>query len=233
MNRSLLLEICVETRDAAVAAERGGADRIELCEDLRAGGVTPGVELMHAVQDQVRIPIFAMIRPRSGNFCYSKAEFEQMKEDIGIAKAGRMSGVVFGILKRDGTVDVQRNAELVELARPLPVTFHRAFDETPDLLLALEDVIATGASRILTSGGAATAEAGSTILRELVKRADQRITILAGGGIHPENMTATGQATQAREFHCGLSSMLPYPRMEHVRFEAEVRRLAEILHRQM
>jgi copper homeostasis protein len=153
-----------------------------------------------------------------------------MKEEIGIAKRARMDGLVFGILKSDGTVDVERTSELAKLAQPLLVTFHRAFDETPDLLAALEGVIATGATRILTSGGAATAEAGSTKLAELVNRAEERITILAGGGIHPDNIAAIASATQADEFHSGLSSMLTYPRTEHIRFEAEVRRLAEILH---
>jgi len=231
MKKLPLLEICVETLDAALAAERGGADRIELCGDLSVGGVTPSAALMRAVREQVRIPIFAMIRPRGGDFCYSDAEFEQMKKEIGVAKTGGMNGLVFGILRRDGTVDVARNAELVELAKPLPVTFHRAFDETPDLFVALEDVLGAGFARILTSGGAAAAEAGSAKLTELARRAGQRITILAGGGIHPENIAAIAGATHADEVHSGLSSMLPCPRTEHAKFEAAVRRLKEILHR--
>jgi copper homeostasis protein len=230
MKKLPLLEICVETLDAALAAERGGGDRVELCGDLSVGGVTPSATLMGVVREQLRIPIFAMIRPRGGDFCYSDAEFEQMKKEIGVAKTGRMNGLVFGILRRDGTVDVERNAELVELAKPLPVTFHRAFDETPDLFAALEDVLGAGFTRILTSGGATAAAAGSAKLAELARRAGQRITILAGGGIHPENIAAIAGATHADEFHSGLSSLLPYPRTEHAKFEAAVRRLKEILH---
>jgi len=229
MNKSMVLEICVETLAAAVAAERGGADRIELCKGLFAGGVTPSVELLRGVREQVKIPIFSMIRPRSGDFCYSDAEFEQMKQAIGMAKAAGINGAVFGILQGDDTVDVRRTRELVEFARPLPVTFHRAFDELPDLPAGIEDVISTGAARILTSGGALTAESGATELAELVKRAGKRITILVGGGLHPENITGIAHTTQADEFHSGLSSTLPYPRAAHVNFEAEVRRLVEAL----
>jgi copper homeostasis protein len=229
MNKSIVLEMCVETLAAALAAERSGADRIELCEDLRAGGVTPRPELMRAVREQLKIPVFAMIRPRSGDFFYSGAEFEQMKREIDAAKAASMNGVALGMLRGDGTVDVQRTTELVQFAQPLPVTFHRAFDEVPALTAALEDVIATGAARILTSGGALTAEAGATNLAELMQRAGERITILVGGGLHPENIAAVAQATRADEFHSGLSSTLPYPRTEHMNFAAEVRRLAEAL----
>lgn len=224
-----ILEICVETADAALAAQRGGADRIELCENLRAGGVTPSAELMTTVRAQAKIPVFAMIRPRGGDFCYSDAEFAQMKGEIGFAKSAGMNGLVFGILKCDGTVDVERNAELVELAKPLSVTFHRAFDETPDLLEALEDVVETDAARILTSGGTATAEQGAAKLTELVTRARKRIKIVAGGGIHSENIAAIASRSRVDEFHSGLSSLLPYPRLEHVTFEAEVRRLANVL----
>jgi copper homeostasis protein len=229
MNKSIVLEICVETLAAAVAAERGGADRIELCQDLRAGGVTPSVELLRAARAQLKIPVFAMIRPRGGDFCYSEAEFEHMKREIGAAKAAGMNGAVLGILKRDGTVDVKRTAELVEFAQPLPVTFHRAFDELLDLPARLEDAISTGAARILTSGGALTAEAGATKLAELVKRAGERVKVLVGGGLHPENIAAVARATQADEFHSGLGCTLPYPRTEHVNFEAQVQRLAEAL----
>jgi copper homeostasis protein len=232
MNKKLLLEICVETPGTALAAERGGADRIELCEDLRAGGVTPGVELMRAVRAEVEIPVFTMIRPREGDFCYSAAEFEQMKKEVGIAKACGMDGVVFGVLKQDGTVDVQRNSELVSLAKPLPVTFHRAFDETPNLLESLEDVIATGAARILTSGGAATAEKGAARLSELVMLAGGRVTILAGGGINPANLRSLWRSTGAQEFHSGLTSARPRPRLGNGEFESEVRRLAEVLKEQ-
>jgi len=157
MKKRALLEMSVETLDAAIAAARGGADRIELCEDLSVGGVTPRAELMQEARAKIRIPIFAMIRPRGGTFHYSAAEFAEMKAHIDFAKSTRMDGVVLGILTPDGRVDVKRNAELVDLAGTLPVTFHRAFDELKDLQTGLEDVISTGVTRLLTSGGARTA----------------------------------------------------------------------------
>ena len=231
MNKSIVLEICVETLAAATAAERGGANRIELCEGLREGGVTPSAELMRAAREQLKIPVFSMIRPRGGDFCYSNAEFEQMKHDIGSAKAAGLNGVVLGILRDDRRVDMDRTAELVRFAQPLPATFHRAFDEVPEMLEGLERVIATGAVRLLTSAGAATAEAGSRKLRELVKQANGRITVMVGGGIRPENLEEVARATNAREFHSGLSSKLPYPRQDHTEFEAAVREMAGTLAR--
>ncbi|HKB97891.1 MAG TPA: copper homeostasis protein CutC, partial [Terriglobales bacterium] len=149
-----LLEISVATAEAAVAAERGGAHRIELCAELRLGGLTPGEELMRQAREQVRLPIFAMIRPRAGDFVYSTEEIAHMRRAIATAKRLGMDGVVLGLLTEDPRVDVQRTRELVKLAQPLPVTFHRAFDDVADLDAALEDVIETGAARILTSGGA-------------------------------------------------------------------------------
>ena len=168
MKKNFLLEISVESLEGALAAERGGADRIELCSDLSVGGLTPQTALLRAVRQQIQIPIFAMIRPRAGGFVYSPAEFTQMKESIAAARDAGASGLALGILKPDRTVDVDHSRELVELARPLPVTFHRAFDECADLSQALEDVVRSGAARILTSGGAATALEGATNIAMLV-----------------------------------------------------------------
>ncbi len=229
MKNSPLLEICVETLDAALAAERGGADRIELCENLRVGGVTPSVELMRAVRAQIHIPVFAMIRPRSGTFCYSAQEFKQMASDLAAAKECGMEGVVLGVLRKNRQVDVERTRALVDLAPPLPVTFHRAFDETPNLLDALENVISTRAARILTSGGKPSAEQGNVVISELVRVAGRRVAILAGGGIDGLNLERLARVTCAREFHSGLSSTLPYPRTDYGVFEAEVRNMAEVL----
>jgi copper homeostasis protein len=229
MKKYPLLEICVETLEAALAAERGGADRIELCEDLSVGGLTPGVELMRTVRGQIRIPVFAMIRPRSGNFCYSAPEFQQMNRDIAAAKKYGMDGVVLGVLRENRQVDVECTRALIKLAQPLPVTFHRAFDETPNLLDALENVISTGAARILTSGGKPKAEQGSEVIAELVRVAESRIAILAGGGINGTNLEQLALRSGAREFHSGLSSTLPYPRTDYLVFEAEVRNMAEVL----
>ena len=225
MKTRALLEMSVESLEAAVAAVRGGADRIELCENLSVGGVTPGAKLMREAREQIGVPIFAMIRPRGGDFVYSAAEFEEMKRQIGLARAAGMDGVVFGILTRDRQVDVARNSVLVKLAAPLPVTFHRAFDELVDLVQGLEDVIAAGAMRVLSSGGAATAAEGCRELAALVKQAGERITILAGGGIRPGNLRRIVRDTSAHEYHSGLS----HARRKREEFEVGVRELARVL----
>ena len=141
-----VLEISVQSVDAALAAERGGANRIELCQNLEVGGTTPRAELMRAAREQVRLPIFVMIRPREGNFLYADGEIRQMKSAIEAAKDAEMDGVVLGVLKEDRRVDIERTRELVEFARPLPTTYHRAFDECADLRDELEAVIETGRS---------------------------------------------------------------------------------------
>jgi len=227
MSRKCLLEISVETLEGAMAAERGGADRIELCGDLSLGGVTPGADLVRTVHEQVRIPIFVMIRPRAGDFVYSTAEFAEMKRSIVGAKESGMDGVVLGVLKKDHRVDVERTRELVELVRPLPVTYHRAFDEPADLHQALEDVIQSGAKRILTSGGAKSAQEGAAVLAKLIEAAGEWIVILPGAGISARNIEQVARRTRAREFHSGLSAALPYGSKKYPRFEEEVRKLAE------
>jgi copper homeostasis protein len=229
MTQKHLLEISVDTLDKAVAAERGRADRIELCADLSVGGLTPDSKMLRSVREKVRIPIFPMIRPRPGDFVYSAAEFAEMKRSVAVAKEAGMNGVVLGLLQEDRRVDVRRTCELVELARPLPVTFHRAFDDTANLDEALEDVIQTGAARILTSAGAKTALQGAGKLAELVVTARDRILIVPGAGISAANITRVKQQTGAREFHSGLSTALPYYSRDNEKFEAEVRKLAEKL----
>jgi copper homeostasis protein len=229
MRKRPLLEICVETLAAALAAERGGADRIELCENLSVGGVTPSVELLRATRSQIHIPIFAMIRPRGGDFFYTADEVARMRSDILMAKECGMNGVVFGLLNAARLVDIDRTRELVALARPLPATFHRAFDEMPDSHAALESVMASGAARILTCGGNGDAEKGSTVIAELVEAAGSRIEIVAGGGINAANLESVLQRSDAREIHSGLSSTLPYPRTDLSAFEVEIRKMAAIL----
>jgi copper homeostasis protein len=231
MQNKYLLEISVESVEAALAAERGGADRIELCADLATGGVTPSAELMRAVRERLRVPIFVMIRARGGDFVYSDAEFAAMKAAIGSAKKLGMDGMVLGILRGDRHVDVHRARELVELARPLPTTFHRAFDESAELRQALEDVIRTGAARILTSGGAPNALGGAAMVANLVVSAQGRIVILPGAGINASNIAQVANVTGAREFHSGLSSALPYASRDFAKVEAEVRKLAEAISR--
>ena len=231
MNQKRLLEISVETLEAALAAERGGADRIELCGNLSVGGVTPDDALLRAVRGVVRIPIFVMVRPRGGDFVYSSPEFAEMKRSIVNAKESGVDGVVMGLLTKDRSVDIERTREFVEFAKPLPVTYHRAFDECADLRCALEDVIQTGAKRILTSGGAKSAQEGAIVLAELVGAAGERIVIVPGAGINAANIRQIAERTKAREFHSGLGTALPYGSHEYKRFEEEVRRLAEQLAR--
>jgi copper homeostasis protein len=229
VKKKLLLEISVESINAAAAAERGGADRIELCSDLSVGGLTPDPVLTRAVRQQIQTPIFVMIRPRAGDFVYSSPEFAQMKESVAEARDSGADGVVFGILKPDRLVDIERTRELVELAQPLPVTFHRAFDTCPELSQALENVVQSGASRILTSGGAASAPEGSAKIKMLIAAARQHITIIPGAGINSGNIFQLAAATRALEFHSGLSSVLPHGQTDYIQFEKEVRAMVTVL----
>ncbi len=231
MSRKSLLEISVESLEAALAAERGGANRIELCGNLSVGGITPDAGLLRAVRAQVHIPIFSMVRPRAGDFVYSSAEFSEMRRSIAGAKESRMDGVVLGVLTKDNRVDVERTRQLVEFAKPLPMTYHRAFDQAADLRQALEDVIQTGAKRILTSGGAKSALEGAAVLAGLVAAAADCITIVPGAGIKAANIREVAQRTKAREFHSGLSAVLPYGSKDYKKFEEEVRKLSEAIGR--
>lgn len=212
-----------------MAAERGGANRVELCAKLAVGGLTPGEELMRQVRGQVQLPIFAMIRPRADDFVYSATEFERMRSDIENAKRLGMDGVVFGLLTMDRRIDVRRTKELMEHAHPLPVTFHRAFDACVDLLKSLEDVIKTGAARILTSGGAPNALEGVDVLANLVAQARKRAVIVPGSGINVGNILLVAQKSNACEFHSGLGTQVPYGSKNYLRFENEIRRMASAL----
>jgi copper homeostasis protein len=229
MQNKYLLEISVESVEAAMAAERGGAQRIELCSNSRKGGTTPSLELLREARERVRLPIFSMVRPRGGNFFYTESEFEAMQRDIETAKEYGMDGVVLGLLRADGLVDIKRTRELVERARPLPVTFHRAFDECADLRGGLEDVMEAGAARLLTSGGKRTAPEALEVLGELVRIAGGRLMVMPGSGLHAGNIREAVRRSGAREFHAGLSSVVADPAVNIGRFEAEVRRMAESL----
>ena len=200
----ILLEICVTSLDFAAAAERGGADRIELCSKLECGGVTPGTRLMEAARARVRIPIHVLIRPRAGDFVYSAREFSAMRAAIQTAKKLKMDGIVVGVLDRDSWIDVDRTRELVEVAHPLPVTFHRAFDETHSPADSLDAVIETGAVRLLTSGGRAKATDALSTIARLVKQAEDRLSVMPGSGITPANVGRVMRATSAREVHGSL-----------------------------
>jgi copper homeostasis protein len=178
-----VLEICAETLESCLAARDGGADRIELCSFLSVGGLTPSHGLLSIALAQSQLPIHVLVRPRPGDFVYSSTEFEIMIRDVEHAKALGAAGCVIGLLLPDGTVDVERTKELVALAGPLEVTFHRAFDHTRDLPAALEQVIACGCRRLLTSGGQPKVSEGAPTLAKLVEQAGGRIRIAAGGGV--------------------------------------------------
>ena len=203
--KTFLFELCVETLNAALTAERGGADRIELCARLDLSGITPDERLITATLKALSIPVHVLIRPRGGNFVYSAEEFDQMRRQLQHVKETGAAGVAMGILLPDGRIDVERSRELVELARPMKVTFHRAVDETPDLGAALEEVIKTRADCLLTSGGAPNVLAGITQLAQLVKRAGDRIQIMAGGGLELAAMGEILERTGVRCLHGSLT----------------------------
>jgi copper homeostasis protein len=223
MPPKFLLEIAVASLERAVAAERAGAHRLELCVDLEAGGLTPSINLIRQVRSAVKIPLHVLVRPRPGNFVYTASEFAQMKEEITAIGGENVQGIVTGVLLPDGSVDQKRTRELIALAAPMQATFHRAFDESGDLAAALEDIILIGAHRILTSGGAAAALEGASALRSLIQQAGNRMTILPGGGLHAGNIAGVARATGAQELHTGLGGITPYASQNIAAFESAVR----------
>jgi copper homeostasis protein len=248
MNHQVKIEVCVDSITSAVAAERGGASRVELCSGLIEGGVTPSAGFIETARAAVSLPLHVMIRPRGGDFRYDESEFEMMRRDIALAKRLGVEGVVFGILDAEGNIDVQRTRQLVGLARPLEVTFHRAFDMSADLFRSLGDICATGANRVLTSGREQTSLQGIEMIAELVTKARDRILVMPGSGINPENARSLVEQTGAKEIHVGLRSSVPSPMRYHnprislgkvkdceynrfVVLEEDVRRLCEALRR--
>jgi copper homeostasis protein len=203
---SFFFELCAESVGAARAAELGGADRIELCSGLSEGGTTPQAELMNACARAVSIPVYVLIRPRAGDFVFDSHEFDLMRRQIDEAKTAGASGVALGLLFADGSVDIDRTRALVEYARPLVTTFHRAFDETPDLSAALEQVIETGAAGLLTSGGAAEVLQGAERIGQLQQQADGRIHIIAGGGLRLASLVEVVRRSGAFSLHGSLTN---------------------------
>jgi copper homeostasis protein len=199
--KDLLLEACVDSVEAALAAEAGGAGRVELCADLLEGGITPSGGTIRAACERLQIPVNVIVRPRGGDFCYSDVEVDVMRRDITLAKDAGANGVVIGVLNPDGTVDAERTRALVDLARPLSVTFHRAFDVTRDPFEALETLIELGLDRVLTSGQEPNVLEGLDLIVELVQAAGERIIVMPGAGITERNIHKIIAASGARELH--------------------------------
>lgn len=203
------VEICVDSVDSALAAEAGGADRIELCSALAEGGLTPSLGLIRAVRRAVHLPVHVLLRPRPGDFVYSEAEMAILREDMALAAGAGANGLVFGVLTALGEVDEGRTRALVAAARPLTSTFHRAFDLTPDLDRALDSVIRTGVDRVLTSGGEPTAMLGLGTLKRLVRQAGSHVAIMAVGGVLPATITQLAAETGVSEVHAALRHRIP------------------------
>ena len=201
------LEICTNSYQSAKNAQEAGAHRIELCQELSVGGITPSYGLLKQVIENLEILVFVLIRPRSGNFVYSDAEFKTMKSDIQLCKDLGCQGIVSGVLNADKTIDLKRTKELVELSKPLPFTFHRAFDEVSNPKEALEQLIGLGIERVLTSGQETSAEKGIVLLKELNGISKGRIIILAGRGVLAKNANAF-KMIGLQEIHSSASKVV-------------------------
>ncbi|RNL52234.1 copper homeostasis protein CutC [Pedobacter jejuensis] len=203
-----ILEVCANGYESALAAQIGGAKRVEFCDNLAEGGTTPSYGQIALAKKNLTIEIWPIIRPRGGDFLYSDLEFNLMKEDIKICKSLNCNGIVIGILTADGHIDKPRCAELIELAKPLPVAFHRAFDMSNDMNKALEDLIDLGVVRVLSSGGANSAIEGADVLAQLIQKANGRISIMPGAGINKDNIQELMLRTGATEFHASAKSFV-------------------------
>lgn len=219
------LEIIGFNVESCIVAQQAGANRIELCDNPTEGGTTPSYGFIKAARKKLSIELYVMIRPRGGDFLYTKNEFEIMKSDIELCKQTGCDGIVTGILQKDGSIDKERTLQLVEYAYPLGVTFHRAFDNAKNPLQALEDIIATGSERILTSGQQIKAIDGIPLIKQLIEKAEDRIIIMPGAGIKAENINTIAENTGAVEFHSSASikveSRMEYhntnlDRMDHI-----------------
>jgi len=195
------LEICVDNIESALTAQSSGAHRIELCNNLLEGGTTPGYGIIVSARDNLTIVVNVIIRPRGGDFLYSDSEFDVMRRDIDICGELGIDGIVTGILRKDGSIDVDRTARLIEYARPMSTTFHRAFDMCSDPVRGLEDIISTGATRLLTSGQQNNAIEGAGLISQLIIQARNRIIIMPGAGLNETNILKIAKITGALEFH--------------------------------
>ena len=210
-NKKRIIEVCVDSVCNAVVAQSAGASRVEFCAGLPDGGTTPSHAQIEIARKQLHIKLYVIIRPRGGDFLYNDTEFEIMKSDIHFCGKTGCDGVVIGMLRPDGTIDKERNNVLIQIAHhyAMGVTFHRAFDRCDDLFEAMETIIELGCERILTSGGYDTAGEGAEIIRMLIEKAGERIVIMPGSGITPENAQELIQKTGAKELHGTFRSRFP------------------------
>ncbi|WP_298514789.1 copper homeostasis protein CutC [uncultured Kordia sp.] len=202
----MLLEICANSYQSAMNAATAGAQRIELCSELAVGGITPSFGLLKKVMADLNIPVHVLIRPRSGDFTYSDEEFEMMKTNIQLCKELGCAGIVSGILKKDFTIDTERTQELIEHSKPMTFTFHRGFDWTPNPKEAIIALANLGVDRVLTSGQASNAAKGIVLLQELQQMVKNRLIVMPGGGINPENASLFKEA-RFQEIHCSATNL--------------------------
>lgn len=202
----MLLEICANSYESAMNASTAGAHRIELCSELAIGGITPSYGLLKKVMADVQLPVHVLIRPRSGDFTYSRSEFEIMKANVLLCKELGCAGIVSGVLLQDQTIDQERTKELIELAKPMSFTFHRAFDWTPDPIEAILQLAVLGVNRVLTSGQETSAEKGILRLQELQEVVENELIVMPGGGINPSNAYVFKESG-FQEIHCSATSI--------------------------
>jgi copper homeostasis protein len=202
------LEICADSVESAVNAQIGGADRIELCDNLIEGGTTPSYGMISSVRNNLTIDLNVIIRPRGGDFLYNDSEYDIMRQDIEVCGECGVNGIVIGILQHNGEIDVDRTAKLIEIAYPMTATFHRAFDMCSDPFRGLQDIISSGASRLLTSGHKNTAKEGTELISKLIMKAGSRIIIMPGSGLNESNIAELAAITGANEFHLSGRSII-------------------------
>ncbi len=212
-----MLEIAVFNIQSALLAAAAGAHRLELCENPHDGGTTPSYGTLKTIKEKISIPVFPIIRPRGGDFLYTDAEYEVTCKDVQLCKELGFEGVVIGLLQADGSIDKERTKKLVDLAYPMDVTFHRAFDRAAHPLQALEDIIACGCARILTSGQVPNAWDGRELIKQLVEQADDRIIIMPGSGVRSSNIKALADFTGATELHSSARALTPSGMQYHTK----------------
>jgi copper homeostasis protein len=195
------LEICVDNIESALNAQEAGAHRVELCNNLSEGGTTPSFGTISSARNNLTIALHVLIRPRGGDFLYTDVEYDIMRRDIDTCGETGVDGIVIGILEKSGEIDIERTAKLIESARPMSVTFHRAFDLCSDPIKGLEDIIDSGADRLLTSGQKDKAQDGQELINQLIIKARDRIIIMPGSGINDKNIDLIAWGTGAKEFH--------------------------------